>query len=59
LIGSSVRRTTSLLAQTRLNESLEQRMRFVRFALEFRMILAANEIWVIAKLDQFSESAIR
>jgi len=29
LIGSSVRRTTSLLAQTRLNESLEQRIGFV------------------------------
>jgi len=47
------------LAQTRLNESLEQRMWFVWFALKFRMILAANEIRVIAKLDQFSESGIR
>jgi hypothetical protein len=34
-------------------------MRFVRFALEFGVILAANKIRVIAQLNQFGERAVR
>jgi hypothetical protein len=41
-----------------VNESFEERVRLVRFTLKFRVILAADEIWVIAKLDQFRECAI-
>src|SRR5205807_4215465 len=58
LIGSSVRRTTSLSRQACLNKSFEERVRFVWFALEFGMILAADEIRVIAQLNQFGERAI-
>jgi hypothetical protein len=41
-----------------LNESFEERVRFVWFALEFGMVLTADEIRVIAQLNQFSERAI-
>ena len=34
-----------------LNKAFEEWMRFVRFALEFRVILAADKIRVITKLD--------
>jgi hypothetical protein len=54
-----VHRTTSLSREACLNKSFEERVRFVWFALEFGMILAANKIRVIAELDQFSEGAIR
>jgi hypothetical protein len=54
-----VRRTASLVPQTRLNEAFEQRMRFVWFTFKFGVILAADKIGMIAKLDQFSESAVR
>jgi hypothetical protein len=41
-----------------LNKSFEERMRFVGFALEFGVILAADKIRVIAQLNQFGERAI-
>jgi hypothetical protein len=46
-----VRRTTSLSRQTFLNKSFEERMRLVWFALKFGVILAADEIRMIAELD--------
>jgi hypothetical protein len=49
----------SLSRQTCLDESFEQRVRLVRFALKFGMILAADKIRMIAQLDQFSERVIR
>src|SRR5206468_4754759 len=58
LIGSSVRRTTSLSREACLNKYFEERVRFVWFALEFGMVLAADEIRVIAQLNQFGERAI-
>jgi hypothetical protein len=48
----------SLSRQTRLNESFEQRMGFVWFALKLGVILAANKIRMIAKFDQFRERAV-
>jgi hypothetical protein len=42
-----------------VNKAFEERVRLVRFALKFRVILAADEIRVIAKLDQFRERAVR
>jgi len=42
-----------------VNESFEERVRFVWFALKFRVILAAEKIRVIAQLDQLSERAVR
>jgi hypothetical protein len=59
LIGLSARRTASLSLQAGLNKSFEQRMGFVWFALKLGVILAANKIRMIAKLDQFRERAIR
>jgi hypothetical protein len=41
-----------------LNKSFEERVRFVWLALECGMVLAADEIRVIAQLDQFGEGAI-
>jgi hypothetical protein len=41
-----------------LNKSFEERMRFVGFALKFRMILTTNKVGVIAQLDQFGERAV-
>ena len=34
-------------------------MRFVRFALKFRVILATNKIGMITKLDQLGERSVR
>ena len=45
--------------QARLHESLEQRMRLVRFRLKFRVILAREEPRVLAQLDQLDERAVR
>jgi len=42
-----------------LNETFEERVRLVRFALKFRVILAADEIRMIPKLNQFRQRAIR
>jgi hypothetical protein len=47
------------MRKTRLNKSSEKRMRLVRLALEFGVILARQKIRVIAQLDQFGERAIR
>jgi hypothetical protein len=47
------------MTKTSSNESLEQRMRLIWFALKFGVILAAQEVRVVAKLDQFGEVAIR
>ena len=47
-----------LMRQAGLNESLEERMRLVRFALKFGVILAGEEIRMIAQLDQFRERAV-
>jgi hypothetical protein len=42
-----------------LNEAFEERVRLVRFALEFRMVLAGEEIRVIAQLDQLGQRTVR
>jgi hypothetical protein len=39
------------MRKTRLNESFEKRMRFVRLALKLRMILAGEEVRVIAQFN--------
>src|SRR5580700_2150824 len=57
-IAWSARRTT-LIIETRLNESFEKRMRFVRLALEFRVILATHKIGMITKLDQLGQRPVR
>ena len=41
----------TLMRQTSLNESLEERVGLVRFALEFWVILTGEKIGVIAQLD--------
>ena len=43
----------------RRDETLEQRMRLVRLALEFRMKLAGNVKRVLRQFDHFHELAIR
>ena len=50
---------SALMRQAGLNESLEKRMRLVRLALEFRVILAGEKIGVIPQLDQFRERSVR
>jgi len=47
------------MIETRLNEPFEKRMRFVRLALKFGMILATNEIGMITKLDQLGQRFVR
>jgi len=39
--------------ETGFNKSFEERMRLVRLALKLGVILAADEIGMIAKLNQF------
>src|SRR5438046_3344463 len=58
-IGCSARRTLRIERKTGLNETFEERVRLVRFALKFRVILAADEIRMIPKLNQFRQRAIR
>jgi hypothetical protein len=41
-----------------MDESFEKWMRFVRLALEFRVILAPNKIGVIAKLNQLGQRSV-
>jgi len=41
-----------------VDKSFEKRMRLVRFALKFGVILTTNKVGVIAQLDQFSECAV-
>jgi len=42
-----------------LNETFEEGMRFVRLALKFGMVLAADEIRMIPELNQFRECTVR
>ncbi len=49
----------ALVRETGLHEAFEKRMRLVRLALEFRMILAGQEVRVIPQLDQLRERPIR
>src|SRR6266550_3310088 len=58
-IGWSARRTLRIERKTGLNETFEERVRLVRFALKFRVILAADEIRMIPKLNQFRQRGIR
>ena len=46
------------MRQAGLDEALEERMRLVRLALKFGVILAGEKVRMIAQLDQFSERAI-
>jgi hypothetical protein len=46
------------MSQTGLNESSEKRMRLVWLALKLRMILAGEEVRVIAQFNQLRERAI-
>ena len=48
----------TLVREAGANKSAEQRVRFVRLALEFRMILAGEEKRVAAQLDQFRERTV-
>src|SRR5438552_17059231 len=57
--GCSERRTLRIERKTGLNETYEERVRLVRFALKFRVISAADEIRMIPKLNQFRQRAIR
>ena len=50
---------TALMSEAGLNEAFEKRMRLVRLALKFRMILAGEKVGVILQLDQLRERAIR
>ncbi len=46
------------MRQTGLNKASEKRMRLVRFALEFRMILAGQKVRMIPQLNQLGERAV-
>src|SRR5437016_8542565 len=48
-----------LMFQRRADEGCEQRMWFQRLRLEFRMELAAEEPWVVWRLDDFDVILIR
>ena len=47
----SARRTFRFARERGLDEAFEERMRFVRFALELGVILAADEVRMIAQFD--------
>jgi hypothetical protein len=47
-----------LIGEARLDESVEKRVRLVRLALKFGMILTGEEIRMIAQFDQFGELAV-
>jgi hypothetical protein len=42
-----------------LDETLEEWMRLIRLALKFRVILATDEVGMIAELNQFGQCPIR
>ena len=46
------------MRQCSLDKPFEQRVRLVRFALKFGVILASQKIGVISQLDQLGERAI-
>ena len=48
----------TLVREAGANKSAEQRVRLVRLALEFRMILTGEEKRVVAQLDQFRERTV-
>jgi hypothetical protein len=48
----------TLVSEAGANKSAEQRVRLVRLALEFRMILTGEEKRVVAQLDQFRERTV-
>jgi len=48
----------TLVCQCRLNKAFEERVRLIRFALKLGMILAGQEVGMIAQLDQFGERTI-
>ena len=58
-IGCSARLTLRIKRQARLNEAFEERMRLVRLALKFRVILAADEIRMITELDELGQCPVR
>src|SRR5881398_2533772 len=58
-IGCSARLALGIKRETSFNESFEQRMRLVRLTLKLGVILAAHEIRMIAKLDQFGQRSVR
>src|SRR5260370_26243079 len=58
-IGCGARLTVRIKRETGLNETFEKRMRFVRFALKFRVVLATDEIRMIAKFNQFGQRTVR
>ena len=47
------------MGEASLNESFEERVRLVRFALKLGVILAGKEIRMIAQLDQLGQRAVR
>ena len=55
---SDLQDALALMRQAGANETSEKRVRLVRFALEFRMILAGEEKRVVAQLDQLRERAV-
>ena len=57
--GRTLGRASALVRQARLHEAFEERVRLVRLALEFRVILAGEEVGVIPQLDQLGERAVR
>ena len=48
----------ALMRQCSLNKAFEQRVRLVRFALKFGVILASQKIGVISQLNQLGERAV-
>ena len=46
--NTSPPRTLALVRQSRLNEPFEERVRLIRFALKLGMILAGQEVGMIA-----------
>src|SRR5580693_557741 len=58
-IASSARRMLLRIErQASLDEAFEQRMGLVRFALKFWVVLAADEIGMIAEFDQFGQCPV-
>jgi hypothetical protein len=49
--NASPPRTLALVRQSGLNEPFEERVRLIRFALKLGMILAGQEVGMIAQLD--------
>src|ERR1043166_3963935 len=57
-IACNARLTLRLVSERGLNESLGKRMRLVWLTLTFRVILAADKIRLIPKLDQLGERSV-